>query len=121
MTLGELLGHLSSPSDTDKLYLYQCPLSGLPSKLAPLLTPTLNRPSSCSLWLSGDDALTPMHYDTSPNIIVQLFGAKEVIVSPPTEFAKLYPYNADHTIHATHRFGIWATMTTLSTPRFARL
>jgi len=45
-----------------------------------------------SLWLGPSGHTEPLHYDVGHGTLMQLHGAKRVILFPPTEAANLYPF-----------------------------
>lgn len=57
-------------------------------------------PRRSHLWLSSDGCLTPLHYDGKNNLLTQMHGTKRVMLLPPTEHARIYPYGVGH--YAAH-------------------
>lgn len=48
------------------------------------------------IWLGGKDVTAQTHYDHSHNMYAQIFGTKTFILSPPSEFPKLYVHPFSH-------------------------
>jgi hypothetical protein len=42
------------------------------------------------IWIGPAGTFTPLHFDLTNNLIGQLVGAKQVVMAPPSESAKLY-------------------------------
>lgn len=82
--------------------------------LAPLLTDVV-RPDfldeagidTIGIWLSGRGVRTRLHYDRNGrhNFNAQLAGRKEVVLVPPGEFPKLYPFPISEPIYNFTRVG----------------
>lgn len=49
-----------------------------------------------SLRISHEGAVTALHYDASDSMLVQLEGAKEILLWPKSELSNLYPYPPSH-------------------------
>lgn len=45
------------------------------------------------LWFGQKDTHTPLHYDSSDNIFIQIYGEKRVLLYPPSDTAYLSPYH----------------------------
>jgi hypothetical protein len=45
-----------------------------------------------NLWFGPGNNLTPLHNDPSNNFLAQIRGRKQVILCPPREIARLYPF-----------------------------
>ena len=63
--------------------------------------------SHVNFWFGPGNNFTPLHYDTANNFLAQIRGRKQVILCPPREIARLYPFPfryADNpfSYHATH-------------------
>jgi len=43
-----------------------------------------------SLWFGGAGQTSPMHFDTSQNFLVQIYGTKTMVLFPPEEAENLY-------------------------------
>ena len=52
--------------------------------------------ASAALWLGSGGSVTPLHYDTSHNVYVQLHGAKRFQLLPPSAAAKAHLYPSLH-------------------------
>jgi ribosomal protein L16 Arg81 hydroxylase len=45
-----------------------------------------------NFWFGPGNNFTPLHYDHSNNFLAQIRGRKQVILCPPREIARLYPF-----------------------------
>lgn len=45
-----------------------------------------------NLWLGPGNNFTPLHYDPGNNFLTQIRGRKQVILCPPREIARVYPF-----------------------------
>lgn len=45
------------------------------------------------IWVNFGNVTSNLHYDTEDNLLLQVQGTKQVILFPPSEREKLYPYN----------------------------
>ena len=45
-----------------------------------------------NFWLGPGNNFTPLHFDASDNFLAQIRGRKQVILCPPREIARLYPF-----------------------------
>jgi hypothetical protein len=45
-----------------------------------------------NFWFGPGNNFTPLHYDASNNFLAQIRGRKQVILCPPREIARLYPF-----------------------------
>jgi hypothetical protein len=52
--------------------------------------------ASAALWMGSAGSVTPLHYDTSHNVYVQLHGAKRLQLLPPSAAAKAHLYPSLH-------------------------
>jgi len=50
--------------------------------------------TSSLLWVAVNGSCSPLHYDLSEGVLVQVVGTKRVTLFPPS--AQLYPYPVDH-------------------------
>jgi len=48
------------------------------------------------LWAGHGGGVTPCHYDALHNFLAQLRGSKMLLLLPPSESYKLYPYPVPH-------------------------
>ena len=60
------------------------------------------------LWVGSPSVATPLHYDQSDNIYVQLSGRKRFLLLPPAaaRFVYLRPYHDPQQRHARAHFGL---------------
>lgn len=47
-----------------------------------------------NLWVSSAGSVSPLHYDLVQNFLAQVTGAKRLILYPPSDTSKLYPFPA---------------------------
>src|SRR5271163_2011178 len=45
-----------------------------------------------NFWFGPGNTFTPLHYDEANNFLAQIRGRKQLILCPPREIARLYPY-----------------------------
>ncbi len=45
-----------------------------------------------NFWFGPGNNFTPLHYDANDNFLAQIRGRKQVILCPPREIARLYPF-----------------------------
>jgi Cupin-like domain len=45
-----------------------------------------------NFWFGPGNNFTPLHYDAANNFLAQIRGRKQVILCPPREIARLYPF-----------------------------
>ncbi len=45
-----------------------------------------------NFWFGPGNNFTPLHYDAADNFLAQIRGRKQVILCPPREIARLYPF-----------------------------
>lgn len=48
------------------------------------------------LWLSAAEHVTPIHFDSSDNILAQIVGEKSLLLFDPRYFDEMYLYGCDH-------------------------
>lgn len=89
----------------ERYYLYQSPAEHFQDILGDLDDPPYlpeglgpDRRVVQSVWISGAGNVTPIHYDLSENILVQILGEKRVLLWDPTQYALLY-LNPIGTLH----------------------
>eukprot|EP00936_MAST-01D_sp_MAST-1D-sp1_P000963 g963.t1 len=49
-----------------------------------------------TLWVGSAGVVTPLHYDMDDNLFAHVVGAKRVVVLPPEEETRLYPFPVSH-------------------------
>lgn len=52
-----------------------------------------------NFWLGPGNNLTPLHYDVAENFLAQIRGRKQVLLCPPREIARLYPFPFRYPLH----------------------
>jgi hypothetical protein len=57
-------------------------------------------PGEGMMWIGPMGTFTPLHFDLTNNLIVQVVGAKRVVMLPPSETPRLY--NNTHVFSAVH-------------------
>jgi tRNA wybutosine-synthesizing protein 5 len=89
----------------EKCYLYQTPSEHFQDILGDLDDPPYlpeglgpDRGFVQSVWMSSAGNVTPIHYDLSENILVQILGEKRVLLWDPTQYSMLY-LNPVGTLH----------------------
>ncbi|KAL1499527.1 hypothetical protein AB1Y20_011730 [Prymnesium parvum] len=53
-----------------------------------------------NLWAGPSGGCTPIHYDSTQNFLCQLTGRKRLLLFPPAQSHRLYPYPATHPMYA---------------------
>ena len=48
------------------------------------------------LFVGGSSGVTPLHYDTYDNLLVQVSGVKRVLMLSPDQYDRCYPYPHNH-------------------------
>lgn len=51
---------------------------------------------SCTLWAGYGGGCTPMHFDQLSNFFTQLQGRKRILLFPPSQWPRIYPYPCAH-------------------------
>ncbi|ORW04267.1 cupin-like domain-containing protein [Mycobacterium kyorinense] len=97
MTLAEYIDLLASGAISDgQLYVTQFPIkTALPELWPDVRFPSFvdeRRYGAVSLWFGPGNNLTPLHYDAANNFLTQIRGRKQLMLCPPREIARLYPY-----------------------------
>jgi len=99
MSFGECLdrinGNVGQPilSTSERCYLYQCPAELFAGMLSDYTNPPYvprDGETNTNIWLSGAGAVTPPHWDLADNILVQIRGAKQVLLWSPDQYPYLY-------------------------------
>jgi Cupin-like domain len=89
----------------EKYYLYQSPAEHFQDILGDLHDPPYlpegpgpDRGFIQNVWMSGAGNVTPIHYDLSENILVQILGEKRVLLWDPSQYSLLYlnPLGTQH-------------------------
>jgi hypothetical protein len=97
MTLAEYIELLTGATISDR-NLYA---ALLPIKTAlPELWPDVRFPPfvdedkywAVNFWFGPGNTFTPLHYDVANNFLAQVRGRKQLILCPPREIARLYPF-----------------------------
>ncbi|MGB7417322.1 MAG: cupin-like domain-containing protein [Thermosynechococcaceae cyanobacterium] len=106
------------------MYLAKCPLSNTPLALSravkmvcdriPLKTPV----SDYNLWVGPPGHLECLHYDPMDGTLIQLHGAKKIVLFPPDQWANLYPFPASVHLRYGRRLRCWFSQVTLQSPDF---
>ena len=97
MKFAEYIDLLAGGTISDgQLYVVQLPIR----TYLPELWPDVRFPpfvdedkySAVNLWFGPGNNFTPLHYDFVDNLLTQIRGRKQVLVCPPREIARVYPY-----------------------------
>jgi len=71
--------------------LTRFPLLGRDIGLPGYVEPTKVR--DVNLWIGAGENTTPLHCDQADNLLAQIVGEKRLLLAPPAERAKLYPFS----------------------------
>ncbi len=97
MNLAEYIRLLAAAAISDgQLYAALLPIS----TTLPELWPDVRFPPfvdedkyrQVNFWFGPGNNVTPLHYDAANNFLAQIRGRKQVILCPPREIARLYPF-----------------------------
>jgi hypothetical protein len=111
MTLAEYIDLLAGAAISDgELYAAMLPIrTTLPELWPDVRFPPFvdeDKYRQVNLWFGPGNNFTPLHYDAANNFLTQIRGRKQVILCPPREIARLYPfpfsYAANPYGHAAH-------------------
>ena len=75
-------------------------------RFPPFIDP--KRYQQVNLWLGPGDNYSPLHYDASENFLTQVRGRKQVLLCPPDQIAKLYPFPFDYECHYVSQVDVTA-------------
>ncbi|WP_165839766.1 cupin-like domain-containing protein [Mycobacterium montefiorense] len=79
-----------------QLYVVQLPIkTGLPELWPDIRFPPFvdeQKYSAVNLWFGPGNNVTPLHYDLPNNLLTQVRGRKQVVLCPPREIARVYPF-----------------------------
>lgn len=97
MKLAEYIDLLAGGAISDgQLYVTQLPIkTALPELWPDVRFPPFvdkDKYGAVSLWFGPGNNLTPLHYDAANNVLTQIRGRKQVILCPPREIARVYPF-----------------------------
>lgn len=96
---GELLR--DRRAHTENIYLAQVDIGGTPAaaSIRPLVDELASRcgmerypPSDLNIWLGPAGHTEPLHFDGGDGTLMQLHGAKKVVLFPPAQTENLYPF-----------------------------
>lgn len=90
-SFGSVLGKLSRGDDASYVMTRLEPLRGLHDDLRPPEAWSRARFRSSKLWVSPAGAVSPLHFDVSENIHVQITGRKRFILVPTRDTRGVYP------------------------------
>ncbi|MGF1603710.1 MAG: cupin-like domain-containing protein [Thermosynechococcaceae cyanobacterium] len=106
------------------MYLAKCPLGTTPLSLSKALRTIrdripLNMPvSEFNLWVGPPGHLECLHYDPMDGTLIQLHGAKKIVLFPPDQWANLYPFPTSVHLRYGRRLRCWFSQVTLQSPDF---
>jgi hypothetical protein len=97
MKLAEYIDLLAGGAISDgQLYIAQLPIrTGLPELWPDVRFPPFvdeKKYFAVNLWFGPGNNVTPLHYDVFNNLLTQVRGRKQVILCPPREIARVYPF-----------------------------
>lgn len=97
MKLAEYIDLLADGAISDgKLYVTQTPIkTALPELWPDVRFPAFvdeGKYGVVNLWFGPGNNLTPLHYDAANNLLTQIRGRKQVVLCPPREIARVYPF-----------------------------
>ncbi|OBK79199.1 hypothetical protein A5651_24405 [Mycobacterium sp. 1274761.0] len=79
-----------------QLYAVQLPIkSALPELWPDVRFPAFvdeDKYTAVNFWFGPGNNLTPLHYDYADNFLTQICGRKQIILCPPREIARVYPF-----------------------------
>jgi lysine-specific demethylase 8 len=95
--LAEYIDLLAAGAISDgQLYVAQFPIrTALPELWPDVRFPLFvdeNKHFAVNLWFGPGNNVTRLHYDTANNFLTQIRGRKQVILCPPREITRLYPF-----------------------------
>jgi hypothetical protein len=101
MTLSEYIDLLDGGSISGgQLYASLLPIrTALPELWPDVRFPVFvdeNKCISVNFWLGPGNNFVPLHYDPAENFLAQFRGRKRVILCPPREIARLYPFRFNY-------------------------
>jgi hypothetical protein len=105
MKLAEYIDLLAGATISDgQLYIALLPIrTALPELWPDVRFPPFvddDKYRAVNFWLGPGNNFTPLHYDQANNLLAQIRGRKQVILCPPREITRLYPfpfsYEANH-------------------------
>jgi ribosomal protein L16 Arg81 hydroxylase len=97
MKLAEYIELLASGAIADgQIYATQLPIrTALPELWPDVRFPPFvdeDKYIVVNLWFGPGNNFIPLHYDFADNLLTQVRGRKQVILCPPREIARVYPY-----------------------------
>jgi ribosomal protein L16 Arg81 hydroxylase len=97
MKLAEYIDLLARGAISDgQLYASNVPIrSALPELWPDVRFPPFvdeDKYSDVNLWFGPGNNFTPLHYDPGNNFLTQVRGRKQMILCPPREITRLYPF-----------------------------
>jgi len=102
MTLAEYIDLLAGAAISDgQLYAAILPIrTALPELWPDVRFPPFvdeDKYRQVNFWFGPGNNFTPLHYDANNNFLTQIRGRKQVILCPPREITRLYPFPFSHT------------------------
>jgi hypothetical protein len=97
MKLAEYISLLADAAISDgQLYAALLPIrTALPELWPDVRFPPLvdeDKYRQVNFWFGPGNNFTPLHYDAANNFLAQIRGRKQVILCPPREIARVYPF-----------------------------
>eukprot|EP00455_Lapot_gusevi_P036358 TRINITY_DN4042_c0_g2_i1.p1 TRINITY_DN4042_c0_g2~~TRINITY_DN4042_c0_g2_i1.p1 ORF type:complete len:197 (+),score=11.01 TRINITY_DN4042_c0_g2_i1:163-753(+) len=78
------------------MYVYGEPLPSELSGHLPLPDYLPAESTSSLLWVATCGSCSPLHYDLSEGVMLQIHGRKQFLLIPPTDLQACYPYPVAH-------------------------
>ncbi len=97
MKFADYIDLIASGAISDgQLYAVQLPIKvALPELWPDVRFPAFvdeDKYAAVNLWLGAGNNFTSLHYDYADNFLTQIRGRKQVILCPPREIARVYPF-----------------------------
>ncbi|VEG38843.1 Uncharacterised protein [Mycolicibacterium flavescens] len=97
MTFAKYIEMIAGGTISDgQLYAVQLPIkTALPELWPDVQFPAFadeDKYAAVNLWLGAGNNFTGLHYDYADNFLTQIRGRKQVLLCPPREIARVYPF-----------------------------
>ncbi|MFI5511716.1 cupin-like domain-containing protein [Mycobacterium sp. NPDC051804] len=97
ISFAEYIDLIASGAISDgQLYAVQLPIrTALPELWSDVRFPRFvdeRKYAAVNLWLGAGNNFTGLHYDYADNFLTQIRGQKQVVLCPPREIARVYPF-----------------------------
>ncbi len=114
----------SRQAHVEDMYLAKCPIGETPlgqSKAIQTLRDRLylDTPvSDFNLWVGPSGHMECLHYDPMDGTLIQLHGAKKIVLFPPSQSENLYPFPISVHLRYGRRLRCWFSQVSLQEPDF---